>query len=241
MDQPGFKVMHMQGYDNYSTCLTLEACFSVLADWSRQNPGHALITVTLNLKDDQPFPGTSPAVPFDNRLLDEMDRLIAALFERETVFTPDDLRGAAPSLKLAVRQNRWPTRSETRGQFMFVIDEETPSAMLRYREGHPSLRGRMMWATFPETEEEAAFINIWNIRGQEARARALVEDGFLVRTAADIGTAEARRGDRTRLDAAIESGAQFIATDFYPGHISDIPTDYIASFKDQNLVQCPDL
>ena len=42
-----------------------------------------------------------------------------------------------------------------------------------------------------------------------------VARGFIVRTRADADTVEARTGDRTRLDAALASGAQYISTDYY--------------------------
>ena len=49
---------------------------------------------------------------------------------------------------------------------------------------------------------------------QEEEIRALVEEGFLVRTRADAGTAEARRNDTRRRDRAIATGAQLISTDY---------------------------
>ena len=49
---------------------------------------------------------------------------------------------------------------------------------------------------------------------QEARIRAAVEAGFLVRTRADTDGVEPRAGDTTRLEAALRSGAHMISTDF---------------------------
>jgi hypothetical protein len=43
----------------------------------------------------------------------------------------------------------------------------------------------------------------------------LVRAGYLVRTRADADTIEARNGDDTRMQAAFESGAQFVSTDYY--------------------------
>ena len=53
----------------------------------------------------------------------------------------------------------------------------------------------------------------------------LVAQGFIVRTRADGDTVEARTGDTTKRDAAIESGAQFVSTD-YPVPNPDFETGY---------------
>jgi len=42
-----------------------------------------------------------------------------------------------------------------------------------------------------------------------------VKRGYIVRTRADAGTIEARKGDSSRREAAFASGAQIITTDFY--------------------------
>jgi hypothetical protein len=44
--------------------------------------------------------------------------------------------------------------------------------------------------------------------------RKLVKAGFLVRTRADVETAEARTNDPTRRDKALASGAHYVSTDY---------------------------
>ena len=39
--------------------------------------------------------------------------------------------------------------------------------------------------------------------------------GYLVRTRSDANTTEARENDYSRFEAALESGAQIISTDYY--------------------------
>ena len=64
---------------------------------------------------------------------------------------------------------------------------------------------------------EAAVFNIQDPRPEEARIKALVAQGFLVRTRTDADTTEARNHDLGRLEASVRSGAQIISTDYYPG------------------------
>lgn len=236
--RPGFKVMHIQGYDNYSHCVLLEDCLGALANWADDHPQHSLIVVTLNVKEDRVF-DTLPIPPqFDADRLAELDETLLSVFGRERLLVPDDIRAGHSTLREAVLAAGWPSVSETRGKFMFVLDEGTPSASLIYKQGHPSLSGRIMFANYPATDDEAAFMVYWNLLGREAEVASLVEQGFLVRVASDVGTQEARTNDKTRLQAAIDSGAQFIASDYYPGHISPFETDYVAQFETGQILQC---
>lgn len=238
LDIPGFKVMHIQGYDNYAHCLQLRDCLVELKEWSDAHPDHTLVTVTLNVKEDRVFDDLPTPPTFDEALLDEVDQLLVETFGRERLLVPDDIRGDAPTLRDAVLQTGWPALKETTQKFMFVLDEGAPSAALAYRKGHASLKGRIMFASYPETEDEAAFMVYWDIFGHERQVANLVAKGFLVRVSADISTLEARTLDYARLRAAMNSGAQFIATDYYPGHISPFDTDYLASFGDGAVQRC---
>lgn len=61
--------------------------------------------------------------------------------------------------------------------------------------------------------------------------------GFIVRTRADGDTEEARTGDYTKMNAAFESGAQIISTDYYrpdPRYKTEPEnwTDYKVAFPD---------
>lgn len=236
--RPGFKVMHIQGYDNYSHCVLLEDCLEQLKQWSDANHDHSLIVVTLNVKEDRVFEDLPLPPKFDSDRLQELDDMLMSMFGADRVLIPDDVRGDAPTLRGAILDTGWPTLAQTRGQFMFVLDEGQPSASLVYRQGHPSLKGRVMFAHYPTSDDEAGYMVYWNLFGREEEIANLVEQGFLVRVASDVGTQEARTNDRSRLNAAIASGAQFIASDYYPGNISPFDTDYLAVFPNGGIVSC---
>ena len=59
-----------------------------------------------------------------------------------------------------------------------------------------------------------AFVLVDNALVKRDRIPALVRQGYLVRTRADIDTDEARRNDSRRRNQALESGAQIISTDY---------------------------
>lgn len=238
LSKPGFKVMHIQGYDNYSHCLHLRDCLQDLKAWSDQHPAHSLVTVTLNVKEDRIFDGLPQPHAFDAAVLDDLDNLLKDVFGEDRILKPDDVRGGFDTLREAIVREGWPDLKDTRQQFMFVLDESKPDVSLRYREGHPSLRGRVMFGKYDESDDEAAFLVYWDIFGFEEKVASLVELGFLVRVSSDISTYEARRNDTSRLQAAIASGAQFIASDYYPGHTSPFETEYLATFEDGSIMQC---
>jgi len=60
-----------------------------------------------------------------------------------------------------------------------------------------------------------------------------VKAGFVVRTRADADTVEARSNDTTRRDAALQSGAQYVSTD-YP-HPETRLSDYQARLPDGEI------
>jgi hypothetical protein len=59
-----------------------------------------------------------------------------------------------------------------------------------------------------------AFVLVDNALTRPDRIPALVKAGYLVRSRADIDTDEARRGDGTRRDRTLASGAQIVSTDY---------------------------
>lgn len=213
--RPGFKVMHDPDFDFRSSNLTLEGCLAELRRWSEAHPDHLPIIVTINPKEQGVrLPGTVVPVPFDADALARLDEALLTGLRRTRVVIPDDVRRAELSLEDSVLSWGWPTIEESRGRFLFLLDAGA-ALQQRYAQGHPSLRGRAMFApSDPGTPEAAAFIVNDPITDGE-RIRELVRRGYLVRTRADAGTAEARTGSLARFQAAEASGAHIITTDYY--------------------------
>lgn len=215
MQKPGLKVIHVQDIDFRSNVYTLQQELALLKAWSEAHPHHLPIPITMNAKDDGiQEPGFMQPLAFDKVALDAWDAELLEGLGRSKLITPDDVRGHYPTLEAAVLAQAWPKLADARGKFFFVLDE-TGKKMETYLEGHPSLRGRVMFVNQTEGHPESAFRILNEPKQDWAYIQYLVRSGYFVRTRADADTAEARKGDYSRLQAALISGAQVVSTDYY--------------------------
>ena len=234
MRRPGFKVMHMQGMDQRSTCQPLVACLREVRAWSQAHPRHLPLFVLLETEQsphDRPFPTVAPE-PFDSATLDALDAEIRSVFARNEYIAPDDVRGAFPTLHAAVLAQAWPTLGSARGKLVFLLDQRSVGPA--YLEGHPSLRGRVMFTNAAPGSDDAAFTEL-NDGDAQSIAR-LVKQGYLVRTRTDANLEEARRNDTRRRDAMLASGAQLLSTDFPPGEPA--ANGYVVGFPGHRAARC---
>jgi hypothetical protein len=219
MNEPGFKVVHQANIDTRSTCLTFVLCLRALEKWSDDHPGHVPITILVEMKDltEDVTPAT----------FDALEAEIRSVFDADDLVRPDDVRGTDSSLGHAVRTRGWPTLGEVRGRVLFMLDNEalTPIEL----RGHPSLRGRILFAPSAPGDDHAAFAKLNDPIEDAAAIRAAVAANLLVRTRADADTVQARSGDTKMRDAALAGGAQFVSTDYevpdprFPAYTVRIP------------------
>jgi len=215
MKKPGLKVMHIPDIDFRSNLYTFQQELALMKAWSDAHPRHLPIPVTMNAKDDGlKRPDFVQPLKFDKAALDAWDAEIVAGLGRERLITPDDVRGKYPTLEQAALAHAWPTLASARGKFFFVLDENGEK-LDTYVEGHPSLRGRIMFTNSNEGHPEAAFRIVNEAQQDSAYIQYLVRSGYYVRTRADADTVEARKNDYSRWQAALMSGAQVISTDYY--------------------------
>jgi hypothetical protein len=245
LDDPGFKVLHVQGLDFESTCRTFVGCLDTIKAWSDQNPRHLPIAVLVELKDDAlpiPAPVICPAlefvvpVPIDGPLLDALDQEVRSVFSPERLITPDDVRGERDTLEQAVLLDGWPTLGASRGRVMFLMDNGGHERTL-YLEGHPNLEDRVLFTNSVPGDPDAAFVKLNNPLGDPTLIPDVVAAGYLVRTRADADTFNARSGDTTQRDAALASGAHFVSTD-YPVPDPDFPSDYSVTIPGGAPARC---
>ncbi len=243
LDEPGFKVFHVQEVDYETTCLTFVACLEQIDAWSTANPNHLPLAILVELKDDViPDPigaGFTQPIEIGPEHLDALDAEIRSVFDAADVITPDQVRGQAPTLESAVLDAGWPTLEASRGKVMFLMDNEG-SERSDYLAGRPSLQGRAMFVSSAPGQPSAAFVKRNNPLGANtAEIQELVAAGYIVRTRADGDTVQARSGDTTQRDAALDSGAQWVSTD-YPvvGRAAMFGTDYVAQIPDGHPARC---
>jgi hypothetical protein len=212
MDKPGFKVMHVQDLDERSTCHTFVACLRDVRAWSQAHPRHIPIFILVETKEDTPrdMPNAVKAEQFSPALFDALDAEIRAVFQPNEIITPDEVRGKASTLVEAVHAGNWPTLAKARGRVIFLMDQQHSGAV--YTQGHPSLKGRILFTNAIPGAPDAAFVE--QNDGSLEEINALVKKGYLVRTRTDESTEQARTNDTTRRDLALSSGAQMVSTDY---------------------------
>jgi len=213
MRHPGFKVMHLADIDFRSSCQTFVVCLVQIRNWSHAHRRHVPIMILLNAKDGKGGPGAAAPMPFDERAFDALDAEVRSVFTPAELITPDLVQGRHRNLREAVRAGAWPTLSAARGKVFFVLDEDAEKVAM-YRGRRPSLEGRAMFVNTDEASPAAAYLTINDPVRDGERIRRDVAAGYLVRTRADADTAEARRNDGTRREAAFASGAQYVSTDY---------------------------
>lgn len=228
LDEPGFKVIHQVDVDFGTTCLTLVACLTEIADWSGDNPDHEPIMIMVETKQESIADATDGAITsevlgvdltevlaFDRVLFDALEAEILSVFDRERIITPDDVRGDAATLEEAVLEgDAWPTLDGAAGKVLFALVDTGPTRDVYVGEAS-SLEGRLLFTSSEEGRPDAAFLRVDDPIAEGDRIRQLVADGYLVRTRTDVPGIDAPAGDTTRRDAAIASGAQYLSTDYY--------------------------
>jgi Phosphoinositide phospholipase C, Ca2+-dependent len=235
MDKPGFKVMHIQDLDERSTCHTFVTCLNDVRTWSKQHPQHLPIFILVETKEDTPHEMTNAvkALPFTASVFDALDVEIRSVFQPNEIITPDEVRGNVSTLVEAVHAGKWPTLAKARGRVIFLMDQQHVGEI--YTEGHPSLRGRVLFTNALPGAPDAAFIEQNN--GSLEEINALVKQGYLVRTRTDEGTEQARTNDTTRRDLALSSGAQMLSTD-YPSSEPSPWTKYSVGLPGGLVARC---
>lgn len=234
--KPGFKVMHVQDIDYNSNCQPFTNCLSVILNWSQAHPGHLPLFILVENKDGgKRAPYQVEAEAFTPVVFDALDQEIRSVIPSSKMITPDDVRGKRGTLEEAILTDGWPTIDSARGKIIFLLDQRRSE--LAYVEGHPSLRGRVIFTNAAPGSPDAAFVEVNDPLTDPALIPNLVRKGYLVRTRTDADTKEARTGDTTQRDAALDSGAQILSTD-YPFDEKASWTGFHVSFPEGGIARC---
>ncbi|KIO74510.1 hypothetical protein TH53_26060 [Pedobacter lusitanus] len=228
MDQPGFKVFHIQDLDFRSDFLTLKRGLEKLKNWSDHHPGHTPVFITLEAKDSKmKGEGYSDPEVFTAETFDELDKALLDGLGKQKLITPDQVRGKYSTLEAAVLKDNWPLVKNAKEKFIFLLDQKGEKMEL-YMKGHPSLAGRVLFVNAEAGRPEAAMMIINDAK--DPLIPQLVKKGYIIRTRADADTQEARNNDYSNFNAACESGAQIITTDYYLKS-THFKSDYLVSFE----------
>lgn len=222
-----YDVLHVHTLDGKSTCATLTICLEQVRKWLAKRPGALPVQIWLEPKDLLDLTLSKPA-------FDKLESIIRAVKWPKGLIEPDDVRGSAKDLITAVTAAGWPTLSEVRGKAMFVLLD---SGVHRdaYVKPDPTLKGRALFAEGSANDPWGAMAKIDGPIGGQAAIQAAVKAGRMIRTRADSDSAEAKKNDKTRLQAALDSGAQAISTD-YPAKIAKY--DYVVEIPGGTPARC---
>ncbi|WP_114750516.1 Ca2+-dependent phosphoinositide-specific phospholipase C [Pleomorphovibrio marinus] len=251
-EEPGLKVMHVQDIDFRAHHATFTDYLMELKVWSEFHPNHLPVFISINAKD-QTFPDKrfTPALPFGSEGLARIDKEIAAVFPEEKLLLPAQVKGEFETLEKAIKENAWPSLSDARGRFLFILDE-TGEKMNQYIALDSSFQSQRMFV-IPEPGHPLSGILFLNDPvAQEEDISEWVKRGYMVRTLADSETKEARDNDTLRREKAFSSGAQLVSTDYYvpdsrfssyavrfPGNNFKRPNPLTASQKSSNKLDEP--
>ena len=237
MNEPGFKVLHVNDVDVWSHCPTFVQCLESIRDWSISHPRHTPIMIMIEAKDrGAGISGTTAPLAFDEEAYDALDEEIRSVFEPGHLIVPDLVRGEHKTLREGVTNGGWPTLENSRGKVLFTLDRGSSRDGL-YRRGKDALEGLVLFVSTEDFDAPyAAYRTMNNPLRDGAEIQAAVKRGFLIRTRADAGTKEARSGDTRRLEAALASGAQYISTDFYEAR--EEWSRYRAQFPSDVVTRC---
>jgi len=201
-----FAVMHVPLIDEGTNCETFRECLGELRTWSDENPAHHPLFVMVEPKD-----------AFDADTIDDyfaaLEGAVLEAWPLDRIVTPDMVAGEHDDLRTALQTDGWPTLGETRGMILLWM-LETDDYRTTYTHGDTSLDGRLMFVKSNLDHPYGAILIRDDPFGEAQQIRDGVLDGFLVRTRADNGGVEPAVGDLARFEAALDSGATFISTDF---------------------------
>jgi hypothetical protein len=217
--QPGIKVMHIPDVDYHAHQLTFIDNLKEIKTWSDRYPEHIPVFILIELKETSihsflPTGGFAQTESWENAAaLASLESEILAVFDREEILLPDDVRGNYNTLNEAVLNDNWPTIGESRGKVVFLHNNNNITNI--YTMGAPSLENKLLFTNGTPGDDDAAFVMSNQIESTFGEINILAEQGYLIRTRSDAGTYEARNNDYSKWTLALQSGAHFISTDYY--------------------------
>ena len=204
-------VEHVQDHDNGTLCPTLGDCLQQLKTWSDANPCHHPLLVTLECKDD-----IETSHVADN--LKQFETEVLAVWPKERLVRPDDLRGQAATLAEGLTQTQWPTLQHSRGKLMLILYDKE-ALFSKYLALHAGLKDAVafVFGAVGDANTGAVLLD----EPTDAKIAGVVKKGYIVRTFPEPTSAQAK--------AAVESGAHIVSTDYpverkrLPGFSLQIP------------------
>ena len=230
--QPGIKLLHIADIDYETNYLTFKEALIELRNWSTDNPNHIPLFVNLEIKRASPGDyskflnriGFKKAPLTDTNIFEVIENEIFSIFSEDSIiFKPQDLKENFESIQQRLDNSGWPKLNDCLGKIIFIIDGDIEGYYADLMNKNDSC---LMFIYTEPHNESCAFIIRNEPIGNEKEINDL-SDKYIVRTRTDAGTIEARNMDYTKYNAAFESQAQIVSTDYYRADktISDFKID----------------
>lgn len=209
--KPGFKVLHIPDVDVSSHCVLFAECLTQLKNWSNQHPHHLPIYILFNVKETRwkNIAGVQPEL-FSVSHYQALSKEIAKVLGQEKLLTPANIKQPNQDLAESIKSQGWPKLESVRGKFVFIFDANERQLQCFEQVSSPN-----MFAAWPASHPNAAFLLFNNPQQQHELITQAVAQGFIVRTRADEFNAQ--KSPHNRAKSAITSDAQIISSDFYLG------------------------
>lgn len=219
------QVYHIAAVDSKTSCSKFKDCLRELKNWSDQHPQHVTIFVWIEIKD-----GTGgPKFADFNRVDEEIREVLG-----DRLITPDDLQRRHETLQTAIQMDGWPTVEESRGKFIFMLDQDdrTPTVYLK----NNSLEGRVM---LPRANE-SSLNSPWAVVAKTDPGsfhKAALEKNFML--SVNLCSPESNATDcQNRLNKSLEAGTQILMDDFEGDSPKQSLGGYFLQLKDQLTANC---
>ena len=218
--QPGIKLLHIADIDYETNYLTFKEALDELRNWSTNNPNHIPLFVNLEIKRSSPGDyskflnriGFKKAPITDTNIFEEIENEIFSVFAEDSIiFKPQDLKGDYKSIHERIENDGWPKLNDCLGKIIFIIDGDINGY---YANAINRNEDCLMFFYSEPADASCAFVIRNEPIGNENEINDL-SDKYIVRTRTDAGTIEARKVDYSKYNAAFESQAQIVSTDYY--------------------------
>jgi len=212
---PGFKVLHIADIDYETNYHTLEDALEELQSWSERNPMHCPIFINIEIKATSPadlssflrFLGFKRATKFTASTFNLLDSLVKSIFAPDQLFTPSQMKKNYSSIRERINKEGWPLLSDSRGKVFIILEGDNIDL-------YDNKGERPLFVYGDQADVNTLFLLRNDPIDNEIQINKLTDE-YIVRTRTDAGTLEARANNYERFNAALNSNAQILSTDYY--------------------------
>ncbi len=218
-------VYHIAVIDSKTSCSKFKDCLGQLKAWSDRNPGHMSIFVWIEVKDATGGP------KFKN--FDRIDQEIRAVLG-DRLITPDSVQKDSETLQAAVQLNGWPAVEESRGKFMFMLDQDDRTPTVYLIEG--SLLGRAMFVRATPEHIDSPWAVVAKTSAGSFQKEAMGKNFILSDNV--CGAGDKAEDCRSKLQEARNAGIQLLMDDLEGNDAKHSLDGYFVDLLEPFAVNC---